>query len=63
MTTTEIESMFACSGCGKLYDSVIRAERCCPPELVFLCGRKDCPIEQRHPDEPEAMECAKGEWA
>lgn len=62
--TIEVPSMFVCAARGKMYDSVIRAERCCPPpELVFLCGRKYCPIEQRHPDEREAIECAKGEWA
>ena len=62
MSEDEITSMFTCAACGKLYDSVISAERCCPPELVFLCGRKDCPVEQRHPDENEARECASGEW-
>jgi hypothetical protein len=62
MTATEIESMFACGACGKLYDSIISAGRCCPPEEVFLCGSANCPIEQRHPDEAEAIECAKGEW-
>lgn len=53
---------FECQSCDKLHDQLVNAIKCCPPRTVFTCGRDDCGLRQRHPDQTEATECAKGEW-
>lgn len=60
--TTSIQVQFECSACGKAHDEVTAATECCPPTMFFPCGRADCELKQRHPDEQEASDCQKGEW-